>query len=516
MKLLTAAQMRELDRRTIEEIGIPGIVLMENAGRGAAELIERRFAELFPGPVLVAAGKGNNGGDGYVVARRLLDGGWKVRTVVLAPRGLITGDAAVNLEILLRLGGEVVFAFDESSLDSALLSLSDSRLIVDALFGTGLATAVRGHYARAIERINAAGIPVVAIDIPSGVDATGGKILGRAVRADLTVTFGAAKTGHAVHPGAALAGDLAVVDIGIPPSLADGSAPLHMLVEAQEAARLLPPRPVTGHKGTFGHLLVVAGSVGMTGAAAMTAQGGLRIGSGLVTLASPRGAHAVLAAKLTEAMIHPLPGEDALEPSALEELTSLCEGKNALALGPGLGQKEETFAFARELIPLCPVPLILDADGLNAVADSPELLLQRGAPTVLTPHPGEMARLIRGTVAQVEGDRIGAAREFARRYGVVLVLKGARTITALPDGEVRINGSGNPGLASGGMGDVLTGVIGGLLAQGVPAGDAATLGVFLHGLAADRLSRILGTAGMTATDVLREIPPARHELVSLR
>lgn len=517
MKLLTTAEMRELDRRTIEEIGIPGLVLMENAGRGAAELIARRFADLHPGPVLVLAGKGNNGGDGYVIARRLLDAGWKVRTVVLAPQGLITGDAAVNLEILRRLGGDVVFAPDEPSLDRVLLPRQDFRLVVDALFGTGLTSTIRGHYARAVDWINASRLPVAAVDIPSGVDATGGGILGCAVRADFTVTFAAAKVGHAVHPGAALTGELAVVDIGIPPFLAHATGFDHLLVDTAEAAPLLPPRPATGHKGTFGHLLVVAGSVGKTGAATMTAEGGLRVGSGLVTVACPEGVQPLLATKLTEAMTHPLPGDRFPGRPALQSLRPLWEGKDALALGPGLGQEEETFALVREVIRLCPAPLVLDADGLNAIADSPEVLLQRAAqPAVLTPHPGEMARMIRGTVGEVEGDRVGVARDFARRYGVVLVLKGARTVTALPDGRVRVNSSGNPGLASGGMGDVLTGLIGGLLAQGCPAGDAATLGVYLHGFAADRLSLAMGTAGMTATDLLREIPAARNELSRMR
>lgn len=517
MKLLTAAEMRELDRRTIEEIGIPGLVLMENAGRAAADLIVRRFAALQPGPVLVLAGKGNNGGDGYVIARHLINAGWRVRTVVLAPAGLITGDAAVNLEILRRMGGEAVFAPDGESLGRALSQTAGTRIIVDALFGTGLGSEVRGHYARGVEWINAAGRPVVAVDIPSGVGATDGRILGCAVRADLTVTFAAAKVGHVVYPGAGLIGELAVADIGIPAVLAHAAGSGHLLVEEANASRLLPPRPVTGHKGTFGHLLVVAGSAGKTGAATMAAAGGLRVGSGLVTVACPEGVQPVLAAKLTEAMTHALPGDRFLGHSALEELRTVWEGKDALAVGPGMGQEEETFALVREVIRTSPLPLVLDADGLNAVADAPEVLLERAAEeVVLTPHPGEMARLIRGTVPQVEGDRVGVARDFARRFGVVLVLKGARTVTALPDGQVRINGSGNPGMASGGMGDVLTGLIGGLLAQGGPAADAATLGVYLHGLAADRLSRTMGTAGMTATDVLREIPAARLQLCSFR
>jgi NAD(P)H-hydrate epimerase len=514
MKLLTADEMRELDRRAIEEIGIPGVVLMENAGRGAAELLCRRFASLWPGPVLILAGKGNNGGDGYVIARHLLNRGWRVRTVVLTDEARVSGDAAINLRALQRSGGELAFAPDDGRLSRVLRQNRDARLVIDALFGTGLASELVGHNASAIDWVNAAGLPVLAVDIPSGVDATSGRILGRGVRADLTVTFALPKLGHALYPGAGLCGDLEVVDIGIPTSLLAKTQDRHLLVDAAAAAPLLPARPATGHKGTFGHLLVVAGSTGKAGAAAMTAEGGLRSGAGLVTVAGPTSVQAALAIKLTEAMTEPLAEVDgALSLQALAALQRLAEGKSALALGPGLGQHEETFALVRRLVRESPLPLVLDADGLNAIAEHPAVLRERPpGSAVLTPHPGEMARLTGKTVAEVEADRVGVAREFARRHRVVLVLKGARTVTALPDGRVRLNGSGNPGLASGGMGDVLTGLIGGLLAQGLSPADAAVLGVYLHGRAADRLQQTLGSAGMIATDLLRELPATRKEL----
>lgn len=507
--------MRELDRRAIEEIGIPGGVLMENAGRGAAESLERRFADRFPGPVLILAGKGNNGGDGYVIARHLLNRGWRVRTVVLATAESIGGDAGINLQALLRSGGEVTFASAEEALAETLAVQGDAALVVDALLGTGLTTEVRGHYGHAIDWINRSSAPVVAVDIPSGIDAGSGRVLGQAVRADLTVTFAFAKVGHAVYPGAAFAGTLETVDIGIPAALSRQAGADHTLIGAAEAAALLPDRPPTSHKGTFGHLLVVAGSRGKSGAAAMTAEGGLRGAAGLVTVAAPLGIHDILAVKLTEAMTAPLPEvEGALSLQALGEIEGLWNDKQAVALGPGLGLAEETRALVRRLVRACPLPLVLDADGLNAVAGQPEVLLERSGETVLTPHPGEMARLAGMTVAEVEADRIGVARAFARRYRVVLLLKGARTVIALPDGQVRINGSGNPGLASGGMGDVLTGLVGGLLAQGLSPEAAATLGAFLHGRTADRLAERLGNAGMTATDLLREIPATRHDLSS--
>ena len=514
MKLLTAAQMQELDRRTIEEVGLPGVVLMENAGRGVVESLCARFFSVRPGPVVVVAGKGNNGGDGYVVARDLLRRGWTVRTVVLADRVAVKGDAAVHLGALLQSGGEVFFAPDAQTLTAILSGMDLPRLVVDALFGTGLSSKVDGHHAEAIAWINRTGAKVVAVDIPSGIDAGSGRILGCAVSADLTVTFALAKVGHAVYPGAGCAGDLVVLDIGIPRCLSENVGDDHLLVEAAEAALLCPRRPAGGHKGTFGHLLVIAGETGKSGAAVMSAEAGLRSGAGLVTVACPAPVHSVLEVKLTEAMTVPLPAIDgALSLQALAQVRALWVGKSAVAAGPGLGRSAETVALVRRLVAECPLPLILDADALNAVSEGPEILLARApGTTVLTPHPGEMARLAGSDIQAVEEDRLGVARDFACRYQVVLVLKGARTVIALPDGRIRVNGSGNPGLASGGMGDVLTGLIGGLLAQGLSPADAAVLGTFLHGRAADRLSRTQGDAGLLATDLVRELPATRREL----
>lgn len=514
MILVTAAEMREIDRQAIEVIGLPGVVLMENAGRGAADAIERRFAAHRPGPVLVLAGRGNNGGDGFVVARHLLNRGWQVATLVLAAAEQVTGDAAIHLQALLRGEGAVHYAGTSEAL-VAYLAERRPRLLVDALLGTGLNSEVRDLIAEAIDWINGAALPVVALDLPSGVDATSGQVLGRAVRADLTVTFAFAKVGQASGPGAGLIGELVTVDIGIPRTLLDQVSDFHLLVDADVARQLVPARPVTGHKGTFGHLLVVAGSLGKSGAAAMTAEGGLRVGAGLVTAACPASIQEVLAIKLTEVMTVPLPDRaGVLEAAALSLIEGLWLDKQAVALGPGLGLTEDVCELVCSLVRSCPLPLVLDADGLNAIAADPSILLQQhGPPAILTPHPGEMARLIGGTVLQVEDDRVGTARAFACQYKVVLVLKGARTIIALPDGRVRINSTGNPGMASGGTGDVLTGVIGGLLAQGLGPEEAAVLGVYLHGRAGDRLRPRLGEAGMTATDLLRELPAARNELM---
>ncbi|MDY0267970.1 NAD(P)H-hydrate dehydratase [Trichloromonas sp.] len=516
MKLLTAARMRELDRQAIEDIGIPGVVLMENAGRGAAERLCRHYGETFPGPVLILAGKGNNGGDGYVIARHLLNRGWQVRTLVLAEAETITGDASVNLDVLMRMGGEVTFVPDEHRLLTILGELGPVRLVVDAIFGTGLGAPVRGHYGRAIDWINESGRPVVAVDMPSGIEATQGALLGKAVRADLTLTFAAAKLGQALYPGRARVGTLEVLDIGIPAPLLAACEDDFRLVTAVEAAPLLPARPVTGHKGTFGHLLVVAGSRGKTGAAALTAEAGLRMGAGLVTLGCPLSVQTAMAIKLTEVMTAPqAETEGALALASWDELRELWQDKEALALGPGLGQLPETAELVRQLVRECPLPMVIDADGLNALGPHPSFFRELpDLQAVLTPHPGEMSRLTGTSVADIEADRVGAARRFALDYRVTLVLKGARTVVALPDGRVRINAGGNPGMASGGMGDALTGIIGGLLAQGLTTETAAILGVYLHALAGDRLAACQGNSGLFASDLLREIPAARAALAA--
>ncbi|MHB8707811.1 MAG: NAD(P)H-hydrate dehydratase [Desulfuromonadales bacterium] len=514
MKVLTAAAMQELDRRTIEEIGIPGAVLMENAGRGTAETIRNRFADLFPGPALILCGRGNNGGDGFVIARHLRDAGWLVTVVLLAGRSAVTGDAALMLGVFERSGGVVHEAPDASSLTALLGQGPTFRLCVDALLGTGFARAPEGQLAVAIDWLNRQTAPVVAVDLPSGVDADTGQVPGAAVHAALTVTFAFPKIGLVSYPGALCAGEVVIVPIGIPYSVAASASGDCLLVDAAEACAILPVRPADGHKGTFGHLLVMAGSLGKSGAAVMTAEAGLRAGAGLVTLACPAGMQQVAAAHLVEVMTAPLAEVGgAVSLQAMEELLALSDGKQAVALGPGLGATAETGALVRRFLKESELPAVVDADGLNALAGHAEVLARRRErATVLTPHPGEMARLSGQPVAAIQADRVTAARNFARSHGVVLVLKGARTVTALPDGRVCINDSGHAGMASGGMGDVLTGLIGGLLAQGMDAGAAATLGVYLHGLAGDRLRPAYGDAGLLATDLLHELPSARHSL----
>jgi hydroxyethylthiazole kinase-like uncharacterized protein yjeF len=511
MKLVTAGEMRELDRRTIEEVGVPSLVLMENAGRGTYQVLRREFPEL-AGPVTVLAGRGNNGGDGLVVARYLAQDGHPVRVFLLARRDEVKGDAAVNLKIAENLGLEIWEILQEAHLAEALPRLARGALVVDALLGTGLNAPVGGLLARLIEEVNSLAIPVLAVDIPSGLNADTGEVMGVAVKAQVTVTYGCAKLGQILPPGRDYVGRLWRVDIGIPPRLTWEIKT--ELAEAGEMRGLLPPRPLASHKGTFGHLVVVAGSEGKTGAAAMAAEAGLRAGAGLVTAAVPATLNDLLEVKLTEPMTHPLPEAPevrALGEAALAPLQEFLADKEAVALGPGLGTHEETRSLVHSLARDCPLPMVIDADGLNALAGRLDLLERAAGPRILTPHPGEMARLLTSTTREVQSQRLKMAREVAQTHKVWVVLKGAQTLVAAPDGRVSFNPTGNPILASGGTGDVLTGLIGGFLAQGLSPWDAARLGVYLHGLAADYLAEVLGPRGHLAGDLLTVFPEVLAE-----
>jgi hydroxyethylthiazole kinase-like uncharacterized protein yjeF len=508
MKVVSGQVMQLMDRRAISEFGVPGLELMERAGRGCADAISASFGGRGNRAVIVA-GKGNNGGDGFVIARLLAERGWEASVLLVAAPDAVTGDAAANLA---RLNPKAVKNVPQGLAGEEPL-LASATVIVDALLGTGVKSEVTGVYGEAIDLINAAGVPVVAVDIPSGVDAATGAVLGRGVRAQLTVTFALAKLGNVLHPGAELCGRLVVADIGMPEAVvaeADGAE----FVDLACAAGLFRPRSVTSHKGSGGHCLIVAGSTGKSGAAAMAANSALRAGAGLVTLAVPASLNPVLEEKTTESMTIPIgPGKSGyFQAGALAALVAAAAARDVVALGPGIGTAPSTVYLAHSLLAALPQPLVIDADGLNAVALKPETLLARcGRVTVITPHPGEMARLAGCSIPEVEADRIGCARAFAIKYRVHLILKGARSIVAGPDGSIAINGSGNPGMASGGMGDVLTGVVAALLGQGYPPFAACKLAAFVHGHAADLLVETLGTQGMNATDVQEMLPRAlRH------
>jgi len=417
------------------------------------------------------------------------------------------------LQILQQLSRPVCFVSAAPELRSGFAAV-EPVIIVDALLGTGLKSTVRGLYATAIESVNSSEGPVFAVDIPSGVDGSSGKICGMAVQADLTVTFDHAKIGHGSNPGAACAGLLEVVDIGIPAGCRPQFGTDVLLVDAEDAAEWLPERPQTGHKGSFGHLLLLAGSLGKTGAAALSGNAAVRGGCGLVTVAAPAAVHDILEVKLTEAMTCPLNDVNGMiAPPAQGQIAELLTGRQALAIGPGLGQSEGLRQLMAWLLASASMPMVVDADGLNLLVGQLGVLKQRSAGSVvLTPHPGEMARLTGLPIAEIEADRYQVACDFAAEHGVVLLLKGARTVIASADGRVRINGSGNVGLASGGSGDVLTGLIGALLAQGLEPFDAASLAAWLHGRAAELVAAGQGVAGMAASDLLCQLPVARREL----
>ena len=508
MLLVTAAQMQQLDQRTIKEFSIPGLILMENAGRGIFELICRHFAARLHQGVTILVGPGNNGGDGFVIARHLNQEGVKVKLLILEPGEKFRGDALVNYIIVKKLGLPITECLDSDSLSTMSETIEKSGLIVDAIFGTGLVRKVTGRFARCIEMANASPAPIVSVDIPSGLSTDTGLPLGTAIRADLTGTMALAKRGLVLHPETEYVGELHIVEIGIPDTAVTEADIKTELFDEKSFRAILRPRPSIGHKGTFGHLLVLAGSRGKTGAAALVAHGALRAGAGLVTVGCPTDVQPVLAQKLTEAMTEDLPGTKSgtISNRAIPIIEALLERKKALAIGPGLGLNEETQDVVRHLLETVPIPMIADADALTALGTDHSPVTRAKQPRILTPHPGEMAHLLGCTIAEVQHDRIAAALSLARSSKAVVVLKGAGTVIAAPDGRVALNSSGNSGMGSGGMGDVLTGIIGGFLAQGYDAWDAARLSVFVHGHASDQLAKVKGNWGYLASEVADCMP----------
>jgi len=510
VKIVTAAQMHALDRRTVTEARIPGTVLMERAGEAVVKALEQRFGPLKGKTVTVLCGKGNNGGDGFVVARLVHRKRAKVRVLLLPAVSDLSRDAAVMYRRLIRAAGKSVIAWFKSD-DSIRAILASSDLVIDALLGTGLTSQVAGHYRAAIDLMNQSGRPIVAVDIPSGIQADSGSPLGAAVRASATVTFGLPKLGLYQGAGIDHAGKVYLADIGIPSTYVDAIESQTLLLTNETVRQVLPARRLSAHKGIFGHAGIIAGSVGKTGAAALAAQAALRMGAGLVTVAIPNSVNDVLEAKLLEVMTLPLPETKArtLARSSLHRILPFIHARTAVAIGPGLSTHPETVELVQSLMKHLDRPSVLDADALNAIAGRASLLTECKTPPVLTPHPGEMARLEVGATAQsVNADRIGIARRFARERGVFLVLKGARTVIARPDALVAICPTGNPGMATAGTGDVLTGMLVGLLAQGVPAWDAACAAAYVHGAAGDLAAQKLGAVGMIARDLIAHIPYA--------
>ena len=508
MRLVRASEIPEMDRIAIEELGIPGAVLMENAARGATRIFLEHFDPPDNAHVVVLCGRGNNGGDGYVMARYLHQAGLRVTVIVLSTLDKISGDARINLSVIKQMNLEIMETPESKSWGRARRVMRNCDLVIDGIFGTGLNSPVKGFYSQVIGYVNDLGKPVMAIDIPSGLNADTGQIMGVAIKAELTVTFGFPKLGHLVFPGANLVGRLARIDIGIPESVAAQVPTSSMLIEPEEIRHLFAIERQDIHKGNRGHLLILSGSTGKTGAATLTALGALRAGAGLVTLGVPESLNPILESKLTEAMTEPLPetSDGSLSFEAEKDIEALIEGKTALALGPGLSTHPETTRLVRRVVAKCRLPMVIDADGLNALSQDLDALSNFKGETILTPHPGEMSRLTGLKTTDIQSNRIGTSIQFVKKYGCHLVLKGARTLIAEPSGKLYVNPTGNPSLSSGGAGDVLTGLIGGFLARGMPVTDSAVAGVYLHGLAADYLAENMGQAGLLAGELLDVIP----------
>jgi hydroxyethylthiazole kinase-like uncharacterized protein yjeF len=525
LKVATAKEMQKIDRVTIEQFGIAGIVLMERAGVSVVSRINKLYPDA---NVIVLCGSGNNGGDGFVIARELHDQGNDITVYAAGPEKL-RGDAKTNYNAARKFGVKVLPVKKFLTLDSRFLT--PNSVIVDALLGTGLQNDVRKPLSTVIDKVNGLRCPVIAVDIPSGISSDTGQVMGHAVNADHTVTFGLPKRGHLLFPGADHAGRLFIEDIGFPSGLLTSDAIRVSLVQKQDAVALLPPRARYSYKGSYGHVLFVAGSKGKTGAALMAARACLKSGAGLVTIGVPESLVNAFQARITEEMILPLAdnGRGTVSSAAADTILNFLRKRgNVLAIGPGLSVNDEIAGLVRRLVVESRVPMVLDADGLNAIAGKTGVLKQSSVPVILTPHTGEMARLLsRGQGAggggtrkntgthlreEIEADRIETALSFAKKTKTFLVLKGAPTVTASPDGNAFINTSGNPGMATAGTGDVLTGMISGFLAQKMDPLEAAVLGVYIHGLTGDAVAGKKGQHSLIASDIIREIPAVLRSL----
>jgi len=506
--VVTAEQMRALDAATIEDIGLPGAVLMENAGRAVAREVRDRAGG--DAHVAVVCGAGNNGGDGYVIARCLREWGLRATVYLAAERGKVAGDAALHLAAFEQCGGRVAPIHDERALVEHEAAIEAADVAVDAVFGTGLAREVDGHYAQVIRAVNRCQGLCVAVDIPSGLSADSGAVLGVAVEPALTVTFAFAKPGLVSAPGYARCGEVVVAEIGIPAELARAHGVQLAMLDDADARRYLRPRSQLDHKGARGHVLLIAGSPGKRGAGRLAARSSLRSGAGLVTLAAA-GTHVQAPDEVMTAEL------DADAAGAAEVMVALAAGKHAVGIGPGMATGDAGRALVLAALARVQVPIVVDADGLNHLGANLAPVAAAQAPVVLTPHPGEAGRLLGIATADVERDRVAAVRAIAERSRAVVVLKGARTLVcdgSIADPLVTINPTGNPGMATAGAGDVLTGTIAALLGQGIAAADAARAAVYAHGLAGDIAAAADGEAGLIAGDLVGALPSAFTALES--
>jgi NAD(P)H-hydrate epimerase len=508
--------MREIDQAAIHEIGIPGIILMENAALRVVEEIKNILGEVNYKSIIVFCGKGNNGGDGFAIARHLFNAGANVLVVLIADRNEVKGDALTNLQIIENLGIKIVQVVDEVHLEEIAASLYLCDLIVDAIFGTGIKGNISGTVADIIQLINYSGRYVVSVDIPSGINGDTGQICGVCVNADTTVTFALPKVGLLNYPAADYVGKLVIADISIPGSIIERQNININIIEKEYIKGLIPARYSNSNKGDYGKIFIVAGSTGMTGAATLAGLAAIRSGSGLVTVGIPKALNAIMEVKLTEVMTFPLEdeGRGTLSHSCIHQIIEKMNKADVMVFGPGLSTDASIPDILKDVLKQSDIPIIIDADGINALAKNINVLKECKCPVVITPHPGEMSRLTGLGIQHIQANRIETARNFAKDWNITVVLKGARTVVALPDEEVFINCTGNAGMATGGTGDVLAGIIASLAGQGLGVSKAAIAGVYIHGLAGDISAETRGEHGLIATDLIEALPSVIRQLVA--
>lgn len=513
MKVCNQSQIQAIDKRSIEEFGIPSLILMENAGTMSALKLIELFPQIKDLIVAIFVGKGNNGGDGLVIARHLSNQGIDVRVYLIGEKPA-KGDALINLEIIQRLGLKIIHIDYSLTLQKELSSILEADILIDALLGTGASGEIKGIISEIIELLNSTDQPVISIDIPSGLDCDTGRPLGVCVQADYTFTLGLPKIGLLIYPGVEFVGQIILLDIGIPVQLLIDENIKVNLLQAKGIQSLLPVHPPFAHKGQCGRVVVLAGSIGMTGAATLCSQSVLSIGAGLVMLGIPESLNDIVETKLTEVITVPLPETESrtLSIRAYEKIMPLLSNASAVVIGPGLGRNDETCVLVRtivsQLTASISVPILIDADGIFALSQDKTIFNNIKSPVVITPHPGEMANFLEIDIKDVQADRLAIAQKTAQSYGITVVLKGARTVIADKNGNCYINPTGNVGLATAGTGDVLAGFITGLIAQGLSSESACCLGVFLHGLCGDLVTKEKGTLSLVASDLINKLPEA--------
>lgn len=501
LKIVSTSQIRDIDRIAINDYGIPETILMENAGLEAIRFLEESYGSLNGRRVGVFCGKGNNGGDGFVIARHLLLMGVEVEVYLLADSGSLKGNAGLNMEIFRKIGGEVKECQTDAALGKLGVSIRHADILVDAILGIGITSELKGIYKTAVEKINKSEGFCFSVDIPTGLCSDRGAVFGLHVKADATVTFGFPKTGMVFHPAVESVGQMKAVNISFPLKLLEISPCDAYLLDGDWVSKRLSPPPPSAHKGAFGHAVITGGSPGMGGAVGLASLAALKVGAGLSTAAVSEELAGSFELGMPEVMSFPL-GKGAYDPSEAQKLIQFADKKSALLIGPGMGRGGSRTDFIDRIVSSVEVPIVIDADGLYNVADKPDILKKAKSPIMVTPHPGEMARLTGSSVKEINENRLQTASEFSNKYNCIMVLKGARTVIAEPGGKAYVNPTGNPNLGSGGTGDVLSGMIAGFLAKGFEPAEAACIAVYLHGLAADIYTEENDPFSMSASNLL--------------